>query len=313
MLEIKIDVGYFINIVEALRLIVTECHFKFTSQGMTVQSTDPAQIAYVSVFLEKEGFDEYKCTKALKCGIKLESFGTILKLHRNPADKLTLRIDEVNAGGNAASQVSSEHMEIIIEDTKSQRATEFMMKLIKFEETVPKMPKIKTFRLVTMKSSDFAVICRDLEQISDSVLLKFIEKGISLSVVSDMAEGHINITQNDTMEEPEEDKEEAKSKTKSKKKKQLERETKLMEAVDEGSLSIAHLFEKISIKDETDLKFSLKYLNIFMKGQIFNSVVKIHIPSRKMVDKKEPLMLEFKIGKIGVINYYLSHRIGDDG
>ncbi|CAI2376097.1 unnamed protein product [Moneuplotes crassus] len=316
MLEVKIDVEYFVKMIEALKLVVNECYLKFTKQGMTIQCMDPAQIALVHMFMEKEGFDEYTCSRPLKCGVNLEHFGTILSLYKHPTDKLTLTIDELSGSDNTTSQADTEFMSILIEDQIGKRNTSFMMKLTKFKETVPKPPKIKTFRLLCMRSSDFSHICRDLENISDKVLLKFIERGIMLSVSSDLVDGHIQITDNDTMASPEEHKQTPKSKTTKDPTSQDEsgdetRIPQLMSAVDEGSLNVAHLLGGLSLKGDKGKSFSLKYLNIFSKGEIFNSVVKIHLPGATKADKKEPLMLEFKIGKVGVIKYYLAPKLAD--
>ena len=308
MLEAKIDVQYFIQIVESLKNIVNEVYLKFSKQGMTIQSMDPAHISFIHLFMEKDGFDTYKCPRAIKSGVDLESFGTILRLAKSPFDKLTMVINSHKSLDIAKSQVETDYMQISIEDEHSKRMIDFEMKLIKFEESEFKVPQVKSERLLCMRSSDFASICRDLQNISEDVLLKFIKNGISLSVESDIANGNIKIKDNDTMENDEETKESKGRKSKESKNKS---EIKLISAVEEGSLNVAHLLKSHNIGEEKDQQFSLKYLNSFNKGEIFNPIVKIHLSSNKGKNSNDPMLIEFKIGDCGVMKYYLAPKIQD--
>ena len=229
----------------------------------------------------------------MKCGVELESFGTILRLAKSPGDMLTLKVEGIRPGSvPSQSQAEMDRMSIILEDEKNKRLTEFDMKLIKFDETKFQVPKMKSEKLLCMRSSDFSHICRDLENISDVVLLKFIERGISLSVESDIAHGTIKIRDNDTMEKEEE----------------KNTDNELLSAVKEGSLNVVQFFKDLNLAED-EKQFSLKYLNIFNKGDVFNPIVKIHFSAGEGAKEKEPMMLEFKIGDIGVIQYYLAPKI----
>ena len=73
------------------------------------------------------------------------------------------------------------------------------MKLVNFEDDDFKIPKLKSDSLLCMRSVDFSHICRDLANISDTVSLGFLKRGINLSVKSDFAQGNISICDNDTM------------------------------------------------------------------------------------------------------------------
>ena len=200
--------------IESLREIIREVYLKFSKKGMVVQSMDPAHVAFVTLLLEKTAFDKYECQKATKVGIDLEYFGNILRLCRSPLDKLTLRLEETDASaeGSSVEQTQSakyNFIKIIVKCVDTSRETEFTMKLINFEDREFKIPKLKHDSLLCMRSADYTRICRDLENISETVHISFERKGISLKVKSDIAEGSICIYGNDE-EEGKQDESEAK-------------------------------------------------------------------------------------------------------
>lgn len=295
MLEATIDVSYFLKTVDALKEIVREVYLKFSKKGLTVQSMDPAHVAFVTLFFEKDGFDVYKCPKATKCGVDLEFFGSILRLSKSPFDKLTIVVDDVsNKGSSALSQQTQSgptSMNIILEDEKSKRHAEFTMKLVNFEELEFSVPKLKSDSLLCMRSADFTHICRDLAHISDTVHLRYIEKGINLSVTSDIADGNISIKDNDTMGT--EESKEADDK-------------QLLTDVEVGAKNVVQILSQLSL-DSGSQEFSLKYVNIFSKGATFSPIIKIHMSNNKA--EREPMIMEFKVGDFGVIKYYLAPKI----
>lgn len=300
MFEAKIDVSYFLKTVEALKDIVREVYLKFSKTGMTIQSMDPAHVAFVTLFIEKDGFDVYKCPKATKIGINLEYFGNVLKLSRSPLDKLTLKVDDTKRQGSSAlsqqTQASPSIMNIVIEDEKSKRTTEFSLKLINFEESEFKVPKLKSDNLLCMRSADFTHICRDLANISDIIQLSFIEKGLNLFVKSDFAEGNISICDNDTMPTEEESKD--------------VNNTQLIAKVEEGEKNVVQFLEELSLYSKEAQEFSLKYINIFNNGDTFSPSIKIHL-SYNSNGEREPMIMEFKIGDVGVVKYYLAPKISE--
>ena len=309
MFEAVIEVSFFLKLVESLKDIVREVYLKFSQKGMTVQSMDPAKVAYVSLFLEKEGFDIYKCPKPTKIGIDLEYFGNILRLCKSPNDKLTLRLEETQKSGTdglAADQTQSgkfNFIYIVLKNIYTSRETEFTMKLVNFEDFEFKIPKLNHESLLCMRSADFTRICRDLGNISDNVSIELVNKGIKLSVVSDIADGSVSISDHESEEE-----------------KNDKLDPKLISDIEAGNKNVVQFLSQLSLsheekpseeteKDENSKKpkdkheFSLKYINIFNKGMAFSPIIKIHISFVK--EDKDPMVMEFKIGDTGEIKYKL--------
>ena len=175
MFEATIDVSYFLKIVESLKDIIREVYLKFSKKGMSIQSMDPAHVAFITLFMEGAGFEVFKCHKATKIGVDLEYFGNILRLSKSPLDKLTLIASESQNASTQQTQSGPSSISVILQDDKSKRSTEFKMKLINFEESEFRTPKLNSDSLLCMRSADFAHICRDLGNISDTVHLGFIK------------------------------------------------------------------------------------------------------------------------------------------
>ena len=62
----------------------------------------------------------------------------------------------------------------------------------------------------------------------------------------------------------------------------------------------------VDINDPVKLQFAAKYLNLFMKAATLSTRVTLCMSS------DIPLKLEFKVGKIGALRYYLAPKIEDD-
>lgn len=142
--------------------------------------------------------------------------------------------------------------------------------------------------------------------------IKFVEKGIKLSVESDFSFGNISICDNDSEEE-----------------KANQPDSKVISEIETGNKNVVQFLSQLSLSaDEkasgdasTDEKhvdkkikervheFSLKYINIFNKGMAFSPIIKIHLSFVK--DEKDPMVMEFKIKDIGEIKYYLAPKISE--
>ena len=126
----------------------------------------------------------------------------------------------------------------------------------------------------------------------------FAKNGISLKVESDIANGQINICDNDVTEEQKE---------------APDSDTNLTK-IQEGSKNVVQVLSELSLTDKLQQEYSLKYINIFNKGATFSPIIKIHLSGGKKGSKKsidEPMIMEFKIGKVGQVKYFLAPKINE--
>jgi proliferating cell nuclear antigen len=232
----------------------------------------------------------------------LNNFQSILKLCKTPLDKLTLRIDDykekpATQSAGEQSQVGPQSMLIFMEDDKGMRSTEFHMKLVSFSEDKFSHPKLRSESMICLRTSEFSSTCRDFAHLSPLIGITVIDKGIKLSVKSDFAQGSISIQNNDIM-----DREENKETS----------EEKVMLEIEQGAMNIAKLISEMSIEETDEQNFPLKYLNAFNKGETFCPVVKIHLSGYVEKGRRDPMLIEFKIGEIGVLKYYIAPMVEED-
>lgn len=97
MFQAKIkDVVIFKKIIDALSNLVTEVNLDATSNCISLQAMDSAHVSLVSLKMNEEGFEEYRCDKNTIIGINLVDLGKVLKLAK-PNDMMTLMTQEDTA------------------------------------------------------------------------------------------------------------------------------------------------------------------------------------------------------------------------
>lgn len=130
------------------------------------------------------------------------------------------------------------------------------------------IPDTKYTSLVTMSSTEFARICRELYAINETVIIETTKDYIKFDVNNTNIGGGFKIEKNDTTE----------------------------------------IEEQCIIANETDvnLSFALRYLNMFTKASAVGQQVTLYL------SKEYPLMVEYKLGELGVLKFYLAPRIDDN-
>ena len=61
----------------------------------------------------------------------------------------------------------------------------------------------------------------------------------------------------------------------------------------------------ITMEEPVQLSFALRYLNTFAKGAALSDRVQLHLA------KEQPCMIEYKIGGLGFLRYYLAPKVDD--
>jgi hypothetical protein len=79
--------------------------------------------------------------------------------------------------------------------------------------------------------------------------------------------------------------------------------------VEEGAKNVVQFFSQLALDSKEAQEFSLKYINIFNKGATFSPLIKIHLSAGGNKEDKEPMIMEFKIGEVGEVKYYLAPKI----
>ena len=131
------------------------------------------------------------------------------------------------------------------------------------------IPDTKYSSLITMSSSEFSRICRELYSINETVNIQADNNFVKFYVNNENIGGGFSLESNDS-DNPE-------------------------------------LQCKIETDTNVDLAFALRYLNMFTKASSIGQQV-----SNLYLSKEFPLMVQYKLGELGILKFYLAPRISDN-
>ncbi|KAG5358288.1 Proliferating cell nuclear antigen [Yarrowia sp. B02] len=217
MLEAKLNEAALLKkIIDAIKDSVTDVNFECSETGIDVQAVDSSHIALVSLKLGSDGFSDYRCDRNITLGIKVASLVKILRC-ANDRDALTLMADD-----------NGDQLRLTFEDSKSERVSEFVLKLMTIDQEHLGIPDTKYESDITMPVDAFQKIMRDMFMLSESVKISCDKEGVKFSCKGDVGDGSVLIKPSSSVD-------------------------------DEGSTTIA-------VETPVSMELNLKYLNNFCKA-----------------------------------------------
>lgn len=107
MFEARLTQGNLLKkILDAIKDLVTEANFDCSSTEFGLQAMDSSHVSLVSLKLQSDGFEHYRCDRSMSMGISMANFAKILKCAGNEdivtlkaedkADKLVLMFESPN-------------------------------------------------------------------------------------------------------------------------------------------------------------------------------------------------------------------------
>lgn len=156
---------------EVLKGILTETNIYFNSNTtdknqetncIKINSFNIAKTILVDVKLDGENFDKFICKKKQICiGVNLVKFHKVIKTINN-GDKLHLSLDKENKN----------NLEVKFISPKNRKNSLFGFKLIELDAENAKLPEISYDAVITMESYEFNRLCREMQDIGDSLEIK---------------------------------------------------------------------------------------------------------------------------------------------
>jgi len=258
MFEARLVQGNILKkILESVRDLLRQATWDCSDTGIQLQAMDTSHVSLVSINLDSEGFDKFRCERQVSMGMDLDSMAKILRCSSKD-DTVVIR-----------AQDQPDKVTFIFESPTQERVSEYEMKLMNIEEEHLGIPDTEYAVVVKMPSAEFQRVVRDLSQFGDSVVISCTKEGIMFSVKGDLGSGNIKLAQ-------------------------TARDDKEEEAV------------TIEMQEPVTLTFAFRYLNMFTKATSLSSQVILSM------SPDIPLMVEYKIAKLGYIRYYLAPKIEDD-
>ena len=122
---------------------------------------DPSHTVLVHLKLEKSSFEEYNCDEKVVVGISMLNFFKLIKTMTNN-DTLTLFIEK-----NDENKLG-----IRIENGEKNSITTYKLNLMDLNEDNITIPPAAFESIITLPSTDFQKICRDMSNLSDTIEIK---------------------------------------------------------------------------------------------------------------------------------------------
>jgi len=117
---------------------------------------DNSHVALVSMMLKAEAFSPYRCDRNVALGINLASLTKVLRCAQND-DILTLKAED-----------APDIVNLIFESSESDRLSEYDIKLMDIDQEHLGIPDTEYAATITMPSTEFQRVCRDLLALSES-------------------------------------------------------------------------------------------------------------------------------------------------
>ncbi|KAE8327343.1 Mysoin-binding motif of peroxisomes-domain-containing protein [Aspergillus sergii] len=180
-----------VQVVDAIKDLVQDCNFDCNDSGIALQAMDNSHVALVSMLLKAEGFSPYRCDRNIALGINLVSLTKVLRAAQNE-DILTLKADD-----------SPDAVNLMFESAETDRLSEYDIKLMDIDQEHLAIPETEYAATVEMPSAEFQRICRDLNALSESVVIEATKEGVKFSCQGDIGSGSVTIRQHTNVDKPE--------------------------------------------------------------------------------------------------------------
>lgn len=187
MFEARLTQGMILKkIIEALKDLVTDVNIDCSADGISIQAMDTSHVALVAVFLRASDFDEFRCDRPQTLGLSLVNMSKIIKCADND-DAITLRAED-----------EASHMSFIFEGKKEDKVSEFNLNLLHLDSEHLGIPDQEYDAIATLSSHEFARVCRELSQLSDTLSMEVSKEHIRFSVQGDIGNGAVTLKNNES-------------------------------------------------------------------------------------------------------------------
>lgn len=186
-IELKtIQSSAFKILIEALKELLTDTCIEFDETGLKIVAMDNSHIVLVHLKLDAEKFEHYYCEKKISIGVNMLNFHKLIKTI-NSNDTLTLYIDSVDHN----------HLGIKIENSEKNTKTHYKLNLLDLDTPSITIDPVEFNSVITLPSTDFQKIIRDMNNLSDFVEIRNINKQLVFGCKGDFCNQETIISDND--------------------------------------------------------------------------------------------------------------------
>ena len=163
---------------------------------------DNSHVALVSVELERAGFAKYRCDRPIPLGVNLGSLSKILKCAKDD-DVCTLKAADEADTLSLTYEAKSLFISLPVLSSVSKlnlyqdadRISDYELKLMDIDTDTLGIPDTEYDVCVTLPSTEFARIVRDLSALGESVKIDVSKDGVRFTTEGEAANGNILLKQ----------------------------------------------------------------------------------------------------------------------
>lgn len=164
------------TLFEVLKEIVHDVCLRIDSTGVKLLTLDGARCALVYMRLNAGAFEEFHCGGTFNLGLNMSSMFKLVKTSGSH-DTITLYMD---------NQTTNE-LGIKIQNAEKNSVTDFKLKLLDVDDEIISLPDVEFDSVITMPSLFFQRLCRDMLNISDTMIIKSTGNQLILGCNGDFA------------------------------------------------------------------------------------------------------------------------------
>jgi proliferating cell nuclear antigen len=174
-LEIKTVQAPVIKVlVEALKELLTDTSIEFDETGVKILTTDTSHVVMVHLKLDASKFEVYHCEGRISIGVNMLNFHKLLKtINNNNTLSLFMDRDDFN------------HLGIKIENSEKNTRTVYKLNLLDLDHHNLLVDPLAFPEVVTLPSSDFQKICRDMHNLADDMEIRSVNNQLIFSCKGD--------------------------------------------------------------------------------------------------------------------------------
>ncbi|XP_032236381.1 proliferating cell nuclear antigen-like [Nematostella vectensis] len=194
MFEARLVQGNLLKkVIEAIKDVVETANWDCSAAGISLQAMDSSHVCLVSVQLNADGFDPYRCDRTLSIGMKTSLLSKIIKCAGNE-DRITIHAED-----------TGDTVTFSFESPNEEKTSEYKMKLMDIDSEHLGIPDQTYDAVIKMPSAEFQRICRDLSQMGDSVQIACTKDGIDFTVSGESGSGKVHLKQNASVDKESEE------------------------------------------------------------------------------------------------------------
>lgn len=156
-----VQASAFCKTTECLKEILNDTNITFDNEGLRIMTLDGLKTSLINMRMYSSNFEEYYCEHEIFVGVNMANLFKLIKSIENN-DHLTLYVkkDEIYTLG------------IIINNSEKNRSTQYELKLLDLDQNKIEVPSTEFKNVITLPSSDFQRICRDMQNIGDKISIE---------------------------------------------------------------------------------------------------------------------------------------------